>query len=118
MAITVNTKSYTANKFNNNVVGYFGPNNSALAADKLSLSATESQGNATYSGDVRGAARFIRTATLTGALTPSGTAYLDILPKLPRGMASADIDALLNDAGSFLSSADGKTWIKSQKTSW
>lgn len=118
MSIPINTKTYTANKFNGTTVGYFGPGQSALAQDKVSMSCTESFGNSAYSGDVRATVRFIRTLTLTGAKSPTGEAYVDIPVKIPKGAASADIDALLNDAGAFLSSADGKTFVKSQKTNW
>lgn len=118
MSITINTKAYTANKYNGNSVGYFGPNNSALSQDKVFMSATDTKGNAAYSGDIRATVRFFRTVALTGALTPAGEAYVDVPVKIPKGAAGADIDALLNDVGAFLSSADGKTFVKSQKTSW
>jgi len=118
MSITINTKTYTANKFNGASVGYFGPSNSALAQDKCYMSVTDTKGNAGYSGDVRATVRFFRTFTLTGALTPTGEAYVDVPMKIPKGAASADIDALLNDVGAFLSSADGKTFVKSQKSAW
>jgi hypothetical protein len=118
MAIVINTKTYTANKFNGASVGYFGPNNSALAQDKMFMSSSDSKGNSVYSGDVRATVRFFRTFTLVGARTPTGEAYVDVPVKIPKGAASADIDALLNDVGAFLSSADGKTFVKSQKTNW
>nr|URG16030.1 MAG: coat protein [Leviviridae sp.] len=118
MAITINTKSYAANKYQGNSVAYVGPNNSPLSQDKVFMSVNETPERADYSGDVRATVRFVRTLTLTGAKTPTGMAYVDVPVKIPRGAASADIDALLNDAGAFLSSADGKTFVKSQKNSW
>lgn len=118
MAITINTKTYTPFKYQGASVAYTGPDNSALSQDKAFMSVSETAERSDYSGDVRAVVRFIRTMPLTGAKTPTGTAYLDVPIKIPRGAASADIDELLNDAGAFLSSADGKTFVKTQKNTF
>lgn len=65
-----------------------------------------------FSGVTRSSGKLTRTLTLTGALTPTADAILEVKTSVPVGAASADIDAILNDMGAFLASATYKDVVK------
>jgi hypothetical protein len=96
-------------------VGYIGPNKTVSVKDDAKLYRVAPKPTSAFSGVGRTTAKLTRTHTLTGALTPSGEAILEINVSIPVGMASADIDVLLNDMGAFLASATFKTHVKAQQ---
>lgn len=112
MSATVNAKTYAADSVGPNLVRYAGPAHTASIQDVLSLGRTAAKPTAAFSGVVRSDGKLTRTLTLTGALTPTGTAILEIKTSVPVGAASADIDILLNDGGAFLASATYKDIVK------
>lgn len=115
MPLTFNTKTYTQDSFDINRVGYIGAAKTVSVKDDLVLARQAPKPTPTFSGVGRSDAKLTRTVTLSGALTPSAPAILDIAVSIPVGTAAADVDALLNDMGAFLSSADFKTHVKAQK---
>lgn len=118
MSIVFNAKTYTADKFGVDAVGYTGAAKTLSISDDLSLSRVAAKPTTVFSGVARTSAKMTRTLTLTGALTPTGQAILQISVSMPVGAAGADIDALLNDMGALLSGADFKTHVKTQKISY
>lgn len=118
MALSINAKSYTADSFQKDIVAYSGPSNTVSVKDIARLARTAPKPTAAYSGTGRTQAKLTRTLTLTGALTATGDAILEINVGVPVGAASADVDTLLNDMGAYLASADFKTHVKSQKISY
>lgn len=118
MSIVFNAKTYTADKFGVDAVGYNGAAKTLSVSDDLSLSRVAAKPTTVFSGVARTSAKMTRTLTLTGALTPTGQAILQISVSMPVGAAGADIDALLNDMGALLSGADFKTHVKTQKISY
>lgn len=115
MALTVSAKTYNADSFNKDFVGYAGPANTVSVKDAVKLARVAPKPTLTMSGVGRTNAKLTRTLTLTGALTPTRDAILDIEVSVPVGAASADIDSMLNDFGAFLASASFKDHVKSQK---
>lgn len=118
MSLVYNAKTYTADSFQKDTVGYIGALKTVTVKDDTKLSRTAPKPTSTFSGLGRTEAKLTRTLTLTGALTPTGDAIIAISVAVPVGYASADVDALLNDFGAFLSGADFKTHVKSQKVSY
>ena len=118
MSLTINTKTYSADSFQKDQVGYIGTNKTVTVKDDVRLSRTAPKPTAVFSGLGRTSAKMTRTLTLTGALTPSGDAIVEISVAVPVGYTAADVDTLLNDMGSFLSSASFKTHVKSQQISY
>lgn len=112
MSLSVNAKTYSADSVGPNLVGYAGPAHTASVNDKISLGRTAAKPTATFSGVVRSDGKLTRTLTLTGALTATGQAILEIKTSIPVGAAGADIDTMLNDMGAFLASATYKTIVK------
>jgi hypothetical protein len=115
MSLTFNTKTYSPDSYQQNAVGYIGAAKTVSVKDDLSLKRTAPKATSVFSGVGRSTAKLTRTLTLTGALTTSGDAIVEINVSVPVGYASADVDALLNDTGALLSGADFKTLVKSQK---
>lgn len=118
MTLTVNAKAFNSNQFNNTSVGYFGPAKTVTVKDDLKLGYTNAKPTDVFSGLSRSSAKLTRTLTLTGAKTTSGDAILNIDVAIPVGAAAADIDAILNDMGSYLSSASCKTHVKNAQISY
>jgi hypothetical protein len=118
MSLTFNSKTYSADSFRQDAVGYIGAAKTVSTKDDLVLRRIPPKPTSVFSGVGHTEVKLTRTHTLTGALTPTWDAILDISVRVPVGMASADIDALLNDCGAFLSGADFKTHVKSQKVSY
>jgi len=117
MSLVFNAKTYTADKFGTDAVGYIGAAHTLSVKDDVQLSRVAAKPTTVFSGISRTQGKLTRTLTLTGALTPTGEAILAVQASVPVGAASADIDALLNDFGAWLSGADAKTHVKGQKIS-
>jgi hypothetical protein len=112
MPLTVNAKTYSADSVGPNLVSYAGPAHTASVSDKIALGRTSAKPTSLFSGVVRTDGKLTRTLTLTGALTPTGTAILEIKTSVPVGTPAADIDSMLNDMGAFLASATYKDIVK------
>jgi hypothetical protein len=117
MALTFNTKTYTADSFNGNQVVYNGPANTLSVKDILRLARTAPKPSATYSGNGRFEVKLTRTHTLTGALTPTGDSITTVSYSGPVGIPGADADAISNDLGALLASASFKLMIKNLQIS-
>jgi len=118
MSLTINAKTFTADRFGQDAVGYIGPAHTISVLDDVQLSRVAPKATVTFSGVGRASAKLTRTFTLTGALTPTGNAICQINVSTPVGCASADVDSLLNDMGSYLSSASFKTLVKNLQISY
>lgn len=115
MSLTINAKTYTADSFQQNAVGYIGTAKTVSVKDDVVLKRTAPKPTDVFSGVGKTAAKLTRTLTLTGAKTLAGDALVEINVSVPVGFASADVDALLNDMGSFLASASFKAHVKTQQ---
>jgi len=118
MSLTVNAKTYTADSFQQNAVGYIGAAKTVSVKDDIVLKRTAPKVTDVFSGVGRTTAKATRTLTLTGAKTLASDAIVEINVSVPVGYAGADVDALLNDTGSFLSSASFKTHVKAQQVAF
>jgi len=118
MSLTVNASTYTADSFGTSAVGYNGSAHTVSVKDDVRLSRTAPKPTTTFSGVGRTSAKLTRTLTLTGALTTTWDAILDIQVTVPVGASGANIDSLLNDMGAFLASASFKTHVKNQQISF
>jgi len=118
MSLTVNAKTYNADAYAQNNVGYIGTLKTVSVKDDIALKRTAPKSTDVFSGVGRTSAKLTRTLTLTGAKTLAGDSLVEINVSVPVGFASADVDALLNDMGSFLASATFKSHVKSQQISF
>lgn len=114
MTLSVNAKTYTADSFKQDSIGYVGPAHTLSSKDKLVLARTVAKPTPNLSGVSRSNAKLTRTLVLTGALTPSHDAISDHNISIPVGASATDIDTILNDMGAFIASATFKTFVKSQ----
>ncbi len=118
MTLTVNAKAFSVDTGTANSVNYFGPAHTVSVKDDIRLSRVLPKPTTVFSGVGRTSAKLTRTLTLTGALTSTWDMICDVQITTPVGAASADIDAVMNDMGAFLSSASGKTHVKLQQLSY
>lgn len=114
MSLSINAKTYTADKILGDSVTYAGPNNTLSVKDQAKLSRVPAKPTTLFSGVARVDAKLTRTLTLTGALTPSHDLIAQVPISVPVGAASADIDTALNDLGAFVASATFKDFVKKQ----
>jgi hypothetical protein len=118
MSLVFNAKTYTADSFSTNNVGYIGAAKTVSVADDLRLARTAAKPTATYSGSGRTEAKLTRTHTLTGAVSVTGNSIARLEFSLPVGIASADVDAICADLSALVASADFKTHLKTQKINY
>lgn len=118
MSLSINAKTYSADSFGANAVGYIGPSHTQSVKDDFRLSRVLAKPTTVFSGVGRTAGKLTRTLTLTGALTTTGDAIAEFSVSMPIGAASADIDAVLNDLGAFIASASYKLVVKNQQVSF
>lgn len=114
MSLTINSKTYTADGFATDSVSYLGAAKTVSIKDDVVLRRQKIRPSSTFSGVSRTAAKLTRTLPLTGALTPTADAFIGADVMIPVGFAAADVDALLNDMGAFISSAAFKAHVKSR----
>lgn len=112
MALTINSKTFTADSYSANAVNYAGPAHTLSLRDDLLLTRQAARATSVFSGVARVRAKLGRTLTLTGALTPSHEGILDLSGSVPVGAASADIDSLVNDFAAWIAHASFKTQMK------
>lgn len=109
MTITLNTKAYNADAATSpNSIPYVGPSQTLSVQDNILLARTYPKALKTFSGVGRSRVKMARTLTLTGALTTSGLATVDININIPVGAASADVDSMLAD----FAAAFAQQWVK------
>lgn len=118
MSLTINAKVYTADAFASDSIGYIGPLKTTSVKDDAVLRRLAIKPTTVFSGVSRTYAKLTRTLALTGALTPSGDAFVNVEVMVPVGFAAADVDALLNDMGSLVASVSFKTHVKSRAVSF
>lgn len=118
MSLTVNTKTYAADAFGQNAVGYIGPAKTGSTKDDLSLRRTAPKPTSTFSGVSRSLTKLTRTHTLTSAKTPTWESVTNVDVSLPVGIAGADVDAICDDLASLIGSANFKAHLKTQKVNF
>lgn len=118
MSLTFNAKTFNEDSSGPTAYSYAGPAHTLSTKDYLVLKRTAPKPTSVFSGVGRTSAKLTRTATLTGAATPTGEAIIEVSVSAPVGMAAADVDAMLNDMGALVSGADMKTHVKQQKISY
>nr|URG15282.1 MAG: coat protein [Leviviridae sp.] len=111
MSLTISTKTYVVDRVQPDTVRYAGPANTPTVKDFVILGRTAAKG-----GSGIQVARFwhktqktVVVNATTGEMQQS-SGNLELV--LPIGMASADVDTLLADIASFLTSTAGKDAIK------
>ena len=116
MTFSVNTLTYTADKFSPDSVGYIGPAHTASVKDQFQLARVAAKPTTLFSGVARSSIKLTRTLTLTGALTPTGEAIIQVSVSIPVGASNAAVEAMCSDVGAFLDTANlGETVAKTQK---
>lgn len=76
MSLSINAKTYTADSFQKDIVGYIGTLKTVTVKDDTVLKRTAPKPTTVFSGVGKTSAKLTRTLTLTGALTPTGDAIL------------------------------------------
>lgn len=118
MSLIFNTKTYNADSYQRDTVGYIGAAKTVSKKDDLVLKRTAPKATSVFSGVGRTQAKLTRTLILTDAKTTLGDIIVEINVSAPVGYAAADVDAILNDAGALLSSASFKTHVKAQQVTF
>lgn len=114
MSLTVNAKTFAPDAYSKDSVVYAGPANTVSVKDTIKLARTAPKPSSTFSGAARTQAKFVRTLTLTGALTPTSEGIIDTQCQVPVGFTAADVDSLVNDYAAYVGSAAFKTLLKNQ----
>ncbi len=109
MSITLNTKAFELDAtVDANQNRYVGPSHTISDNDLLALSRRKSGTSATSPGVARSVAKFTRTITIDGK---KYDAIAEANFAIPVGMLKADVDALRDDLGDLLVSANGENLV-------
>jgi hypothetical protein len=114
MSLSINTKTYNPDSYQKDQVSYVGVNNTLSVKDKVVLARTAPKPTAEFSGVGRTMAKLTRTLSLTGALTPTADAIVDVQSQIPVGFTAADVDTLCADMGAWIASSQFKALLKHQ----
>lgn len=112
MALTFDTKTYNADGYTANAATYIGPAKTGTVKDDLRLARTPAKASATYSGNNRRQAKYVRNYALTGALTARADMIGDLNVSVPVGVSDADIDAWCVSYSALIGTAAFKTFLK------
>ena len=93
MSLTINAKTFNADSYGVNAVGYFGPAHTMTLADDVRLLRVLPKPTVVFSGVGRTSSKLTRTVTLTGALTTSANLIVEINVSAPVGAAGASYPA-------------------------
>lgn len=111
MSLALNTLSYAQDAFMNpNKVQYTGPSNTFQDKDIIVLGRTAPKPTAVSEGVARSSVKRTKTVTL-----PDGTrkdAIIEVNCSFPVGTPTATIDAMRDDVGDFMISAEAGTLLK------
>lgn len=104
MSITLNTKAYSQDaQISADAVQYVGPANTFAVKDRILLTRTAPKPTKDFAGMARCRGKVFRTVTLADASTAE--AVVDVYVSTPVGMADADVNSLIDDAGDLILSA-------------
>jgi hypothetical protein len=115
LSLTINAKTYNADAFGSNSVGYIGPAKTQSVRDDLTLRRIAAKPTKDFSGVSRYISKVVRTHTLTGAINPTWESISNFEVSIPVGASGADIDLICDDHASMIGSANFKTFLKTQK---
>lgn len=107
MAITLNTKSYDLDAWQNpNLVYYRGPAADHKTRDEVALGRTPPKANASGPGTARAMIRVAKTVFDTAG-NPRGDVIMTTNISYPVGATDAELDAVRDDLGDLLISTAG-----------
>jgi hypothetical protein len=118
MSLTVNAATYAVDSSGANVYTYAGPAKTLTVKDDVRLLRIDPKPTATFSGVCKTSMKITRTLTLTGALTPTWDAIVEVSVSVPVGFTAANVDTLLSDVGAFVASAQMKTLAKNKQIAY
>jgi hypothetical protein len=110
MSITLNTLVYNQDSFiNANKVKYTGPEHTFTTKDEMYLSRVAPKPTNDFDGVARSTVKSVKTVEINSVTGETHDAIIETTFNFPVGMTSADADALRDQHGDFLISADAGT---------
>lgn len=105
MTITINTKSYTEDaQLNQNAVRYAGPNQTFAVTDRIDLRRTPPKPTKDSAGVAKSSLKVSRSFAVDGV---QKTVIIDISASVPVGVATTDVQAVIDDAEALVGGAVG-----------
>lgn len=116
MSLTVNTRTYNANRVNPDTVEYVGASNTLSVKDTVTLKRTAPKVGVT-TPVARATARITRTVVKNSTTGETGDLIFDVNLSCPTGpsMTQTMIDDRLADLAAWLNTADSKSLFGSLK---
>lgn len=112
MPLTLSAKSYTNDlPRGSDAYRYNGPSNTSSFHDYVDLYRAPAVQNTAGTAKAKGRFKLTRGAT-NGTVQLATDAIVDIVVSIPVGMATAEIDALINEAMAYGATAAFKTVVK------
>lgn len=118
MSLTPGAATFTADSYQKDSVAYIGVLKTNSVKDDIILRRTSPKPTPVFSGVARSGFKFVRTLTLTGALTPTADAIFDVNVSLPVGAAPADLATITALFAAMCAEADFATLVSSGKIAY
>jgi len=118
MPLSPGAATFTADSYQKDSVEYIGVLKTNSVKDNITLRRTAPKPTPVFSGVARSGLKFVRTLTLTGALTPTADAIFDLSVSLPVGAAPADLATIIALFAAMVGEADFATLATSGKIAY
>lgn len=118
MSLTPGAATFTADSFQKDQVGYVGVLKTVSVKDDIVLRRTAPKPTSTFSGVSRCGAKFTRTMTLTGALTPTADLIFDVSVSVPVGVDPTALATATALFAALVAEADFASMVASSKVSY
>lgn len=112
MSLTPGALTFTPDSYQKDQVGYIGVLKTASVKDDIILSRTAPKPTAVFSGVLRTRLKFVRTLTLTNALTPTGDVIVEVNCSVPVGASDANLDTVKGIVADAVTDADFAKLLK------
>jgi len=118
MSLSPGAATFSPDSYQKDQVGYTGVLKTNTVKDDIVLRRLDPKPTPLFSGVARRGCKFVRTLTLTGALTPTADIIFDVSVSVPVGAASGDLDTVIALFAAMVAEADFASLVKSGKITY
>lgn len=118
MSLTPGAATFTPDSYQKDTVGYIGVLKSNSVKDDIVLRRVAPKPTAVFSGVARSGLKFVRTMTLTGALTPTADLIFDVSVSVPVGVDPTALSTAVALFAAMMAEADFASLVAGGKITY
>lgn len=112
MSLTLNTRTYNADRIATDSVGYAGPAHTLTTIDTVAFGRVYPKPTSSFKGVARPSVKKVKSQTINATTGETASSIFTVGASLPVGMTDAAIEAELADLAAFFASDDAKRLFK------